>query len=551
MNILVKFIMGTAAGCCLFLGVLRAAEPDKVRPVRDPLPVAGAIDRELEKKLAEAKVTPAGAADDAEFCRRAYLDITGRLPTIEQAVAFLDSKDPDKRRKLIDQLLDSENYGKHFGVIWSDTIVKRDDNNRALRTEGFKAWLADNFNKNRGWHEIVTDLLTAEGGTDKNPAGVFFLANRDMDRISPAKITGSMSNLFLGVSMQCAECHNHPFICDWKQKDFWGMAAFFGHVRTGGVVRTTAGAFSISESGEAQGRGNTAVARALPGPNIAIPDAVDPRKTVGTVRAKFFEAEEPALPDKPPYRAVFAAWVTSTENKFFAPTMVNRMWAHFLARGIVNPIEEFHKDNPPSHPELLQLLSKEFRDSGHDLKHLIRCICNSKVYQRTSQPPKGEIDPQLFAHMPVKVMSAEVLYDALCQAMGESSLGADSVPRTGGAAALRGQPQGARERFVAFFTTRDEGDEATEFGLGIPQFLRLMNSAQFNKGGPIIDQLTKDNASREKVIEGMVLATWSRRPSEMELKKLSAYAAKKENAREGYNGVLWILINSAEFICIR
>jgi hypothetical protein len=214
----------------LSLGTLRADEPDK-KPARDPTAVAAAIDRELDRKLAEAKVTPAPAADDAEFLRRAYLDLTGRIPTVAQAVAFLDSKDPDKRRKLIDQLLDSENYGKHFGIIWSDLIVKRDENNRLLRPDAFKAWLAEGFNKNRGWNEIVTDLLTAEGSS---PPALFFLANRDMTRVAPNKIIGTTANLFLGVQMQCAECHNHPFVADWKQKDFWAMAAFFVKARTNG-----------------------------------------------------------------------------------------------------------------------------------------------------------------------------------------------------------------------------------------------------------------------------------------------------------------------------
>jgi hypothetical protein len=527
-NILVKLVLGTAAGCGMLLGELQAAEPVKV---------AADIDRAIDQRLAEAKLAASPAADDAEFCRRAYLDLTGRIPTIEQAVAFLDSRDANKRAKLIDELLASHHYGRHFAIIWSDLIVKRDENNIKLRPVKFKDWLADSFNKNRGWHEIVSDLLTSEGTADGSPPSLFILANRDMARVAPSKLVGTTANLFMGIQLQCAECHDHAFVKEWKRTDFWSLAAFFTKVRTEGGPVMVAVQDKVTVT-EAPPKGN----RKPSGPTIAIPSATDSRKTVGSARAKYFLGEEAKLDDNITYRKPFAAWLTAPNNPYFARAAVNRMWAHFFARGLVNPIEDMRDDNAPSHPELLQALAKEFAESGYDLKQLIRCITLSRTYQRTSQPMSND-DPTLFGHMAVKVMGAEVLYDSLCIAMGENRIDM-------GASRSRDKTITDRDLFVQFFSTASQDDAATDFSFGIPQFLRLMNAAQFNKGGAVVDRLAKENAPPEKVIEGLFLATLARRPTEGELKKVSAYVARKDS-RTAYNSVLWILLNSAEFVCNR
>jgi hypothetical protein len=524
---------------------------------RDPVAVAAAIDRELDKRLAKEKIPASAAASDAEFLRRVYLDLTGRIPTAEQSAAFLDSKDPEKRKKLIDDLLASPEYGRHFGIIWSDLIVKRDEANRVLNTTAFKKWLADSFNENRGWDKIVRDMLTAEGASGESPATMFFVANRDMNAVAPAKVVGTTANLFMGIQLQCAQCHNHAFIREWKQTDFWGVAAFFSQTRSnGGAQNQPNAAVTIAE-----GPANNAGRRPGMGPQpastpgaIEIPDPTDPRRRTGKViKAKFFKGDEPTLPEKGPTRPAFADWLTSAENKFFAPAAVNRLWAHFFARGFVNAIDDMHDDNPPSHPELLQLLTDEFKASGFDRKHLIRAICNSNAYQRTSKPLKeNDQDTQLFSHMTVKVMSAEVLYDSLCAALGTTELRTTGGgPGRGAGAAGRGAPAGPREAFVNFFSTKEDSDDPTEFSLGIPQFLRLMNSQQFNEAGPALEKLIKDGASTDKVLEALYLTTLSRRPTEDEVKKLSAFIAKKKEPKDGYVAVLWVLLNSAEFVCIR
>lgn len=562
----ITWAMALGLGCLsLFLTSVQADEP-AAKPARDAGKITAAIDQALDKRLTEEKVPASPLAADAEFMRRAYLDLTGRIPTSEQAVAFLDSKDSDKRARLIDQLLDSSNYGRHFAIVWSDLITKRDENNRGLNTAGFKDWLAESFNTNRGWDEIVRDLLTADGPTDKAPQGTFFLANRDMTAIAPAKVVGSTANLFLGVQLQCAECHNHPFIREWKQNDFWGVAAFFSRTRAGGATGLVAnrggGTQTITESASSGNTGRGGFAgfnrgggtRPPSGATIEIPDPIDPRRRTGKfVKAKFFLSDEPKLEGSGPYRPELAKWLTAKDNPFFAKAAVNRLWAHLFVRGFVNPIEDMHDGNPPSHPELLKLLVTEFTDSGFDLKHLLRAFCNTKAYQRTSSPIKGnEDDTQLFSRTTVKVMNPEVLYDSLTQAMGVSNLGGTTTPsRFGGGAIGRGPQGGGREQFVAFFTTKDESDDATEIGFGIPQYLRLMNSRPFNEGGVVVERLMKDDSSPEKVIEGLFLTTLSRRPEPDEVKKLAAYVAKKKDPKAGYNGVLWVLLNSAEFLCIR
>ena len=561
-----------AAGLFLVAGVPRAAdppaEPAKTTPktvtLRPTAEVAADVDREIDKQLKSEQIPASPQADDAEFMRRVYLDITGRLPTPAQAVAFLDSPEANKRSKLIDDLLDNPNYGKHFGVLWSDAIVNRDENNRGLRTDTFRAWLADNFNKNRPWGEMVTDMLTANGETDKVPQTVFVAANRDMTNFAPSKMVDTTTILFMGVQLQCAECHKHPFISGWKQEDFWGLAAFFSQTRVatpGQNAQAQNAALTISDSGENTGRGGGGgFGRGRMGSasaSIEIPDATNPRRRTGKIiQAKFFQGEEPKLGDKKEtYRPAFASWLTAPENKFFANATMNRLWAHFFGRGLVNPIDDFQDANPPTHPELLAALAKEFNASGQDLKHMIRILCNTQAYQRTSRPSTGnENDEHLYSHLKVKVMTPEMLYDALTQAMevAELNQGVRNFGRPGGGGGGgRGGPGGGRAEFVRFFTTKEEGDDPNEFGLGVPQFLRLMNSAQFNQSTPVITRLMKDNAPRDKVIEGLYLATLSRRPTEAEAKKLGDYAAKKTDAKAGYAGVLWVLLNSAEFVCIK
>jgi hypothetical protein len=532
-----------AAGLAL-TSVLTPAAPGT--PARSPQTVAREIDREIDQSLTESKVGPSPLADDAEFLRRVSLDLIGRIPTLERTVAFLDSKDPDKRAKLIDELLASPEYGRHMATIWHNLIVPRDSMVRRVPTQTFHDWLAESFNAGRGWNQIVYELLTADGPGEDNPQVAFVISNIENNRVAPNKLTASTAQLFLGVQLNCAECHNHPFT-KWKQTDFWSIAAFFSRTKLDGNPQQAAkagGLPGVSESAVAQRFGKAAKGAPVPvttGASILIPESKGK-----VVSAKFLEGAEPNLGNQGPYRPALAQWITARDNKFFAPAMVNRMWAHFFGRGFVNPIDDFHSANPASHPLLLKSLAREFADSGFDLKHLIRCICNSKTYQRSSRPnPTNEHDNQLFARMNIKMMTPEVLYDSLMTAMGASAA-ADARP-------ARGQPvaknqQGGKTGFVAFFNTSEDGADVTEYTHGIPQVLRLMNSAQFNNGGALVARVARGGVPRDKAIEQIYLATLNRRPTATEVKRLSDYVGKQGSVQQGYAGVVWILLNSSEFV---
>jgi hypothetical protein len=367
-------------------------------------------------------------------------------------------------------------------------------------------------------------LLTASGEQDENGAVTFFLANQTVD-----KMTDVASTLFLGVQLQCAQCHNHPFT-KWKQEEYWGMAMFFSKVRADNVraaakKNNTPG---VSESNAPRGR------------NRQLPESAK------VVPPKFLLGEQPKLNDKDPYRPVLARWLTAPENPFFAKAMVNRLWHQLFGRGFVNAVDDMHEGNKPSHPELLSELSQQFIAGGFDVKQIIRSVCNSQAYQRSSKPSSGNAeDVALFSHMAVKVMSPEQLYDSLEQVLGKSE-----TPRGREAKKQqqpqKGAPRSERGQFVAFFQT-DDGADPTEYGAGIPQALRLMNSNRMNSVIALVNQVAKPGAKPEQVMESLYLATLSRRPKAEETTRLLAHVRKTTDARKAYGDVLWALINSSEF----
>jgi hypothetical protein len=515
---------GCVAGCLLVAAAVTVggtvAAAGKIEPGKpDTQALARTIDQAVNQKIAAEKTTPAARADDAEFLRRAYLDITGVIPTADRAAAFLDSPDLQKRAKLIDELLASPQYGRHMADIWQRFMLPRESSNRRLQGAPLVKWLEESFNANKPWHQMVRELLTATGAQNENGAVTYFLANPSAD-----KITDSVSKLFLGVQLQCAQCHNHPFT-KWKQDEYWAMAAFFMKVRPDNVNRAARQGNSpgISESG----RGRAA---RLP-------------ESARTVPARFLGGEQPKLNTSEPYRPVLAEWITSAKNPYFARAIVNRTWGQFFGRGFVNPIDDMHEGNAPSHPELLQKLADGFVADGFDLKHLIRAICTSEAYGRTSKAAAGgEPDSRLFARMAIKPMTPEQLYDSLTAVLGSQG---NDRPAKGKAAQVKRAGIGAREQFILFFEA-DEGASATEYHAGIPQVLRLMNSPQMNNTAAVVNAVAR-GASPAGVIERLYLTTLSRRPRSEETTRLTAYVQKQGDARQAYGDILWALLNSSEF----
>jgi hypothetical protein len=509
-------------------------KPDKPRkprapskPARDPAPTAGVIDDEVDRHLAGEKIPASPRADDAEFLRRVTLDLTGRIPTYQRTIAFLDSKEPDKRRKLIDELLDSPEYAEHFATVWKNLIVPRDGLVAKGRgDDALVPWLAEQFDDNRGWDAIVTDLLTAEGNPKETPATAFVMVNGENGQPQPNKIAAAASRLFLGVNVGCAECHNHPF-AKWKQRDFWGTAAFFGKVRLDGPKGGPVTLTEVADNQSPRDKKNGQTAFAVGGTAIVVPKGSGP-SAGQAVKARFLGGDEAALDEDKPFRPRFAAWATSKDNPYFAQAAVNRTWAHFLGRGFVYPLDSFD-DNSPSHPALLQKLAAEFASSGFDLKHLVRCITTSKTYQRTSRPVKGnEGDETGFSRVAVKVLTPEAFFDSVGVIMRGSS-----------------GKQEPREPFVRTFPSQDSSP--TEYAHGIPQMLRLMNGPFLNRSAPVVDRLSNSGVSRSEAIITLYLTALSRRPTADEVKLMEGYLSRRTNDREGYRGVLWILMNSSEF----
>jgi hypothetical protein len=491
----------------------------------DSRALARHIDEAIDARIRAEQVSFSPRCDDAEFLRRVYLDLTGHIPTVEKAVGFLDDRDPNKRAKLIDELLAGSDYGKHQADIWQSLLLPRTSDNRAVPFDEMTKWLEERFNENKPWDEMVRSILTAEGDVDGNGAVVYFLANA-----TPDKLTDNATRTFLGVQLQCAQCHNHPFT-EWKQKEYWGMAAFFTKVRLEGNPRPAAqrqAGLRVHEGG----RG-----RPLRMPVSAL-----------RVPPKFLQDEQPKLGAGDSYRPVLADWMTSPKNPYFSRAMVNRIWAQLFGRGIVNPVDDMHDGNLPSHPELLADLSGQFAANGFDVKYLLRAVCNSRAYQRTSKPAGGNRDagPELFSRMAVKVLTPEQMYDSLVQVLGAPDPANRPQRRANAAAAARFRNVSPRTLFVAFFKCEENADP-TEYQAGIPQVLRLMNSPQLNNAsmlGPIL----KSGKPPAGVVEYLYLATLSRRPTPHELNRTLALVRKYRNQpRQAYADILWALLNSSEF----
>jgi hypothetical protein len=336
------------------------------------------------------------------------------------------------------------------------------------------------------------------------------------------------------VKIECAQCHNHPFV-SYKQNDYWALAAFFMKVRLQGNPRA---------AGNAKGQNLPAIQEISDvgkgGRQKNLPEAAK------FLPPKFLKGEPAKVEDKEPLRPVFAKWLTGKENPYFARAWANRVWGQLFGLGIINPIDDMHEERVPSHPELLQELAAEFTAHDFDVRFLYRAICNSETYQRTSIPVAGnEADRTYFSHMPIKVLTAEQLYDSLTFVLGSAR--PDSPRDKAQLQALAAQKgRGgitARDQFVAFF---DSGEiQATSYESGIPQVLRLMNAPQYARGATAAAQTLTRGLDREKAIEKLYLTALSRRPTSAEIEKMTKYV--EDHPTDGYGDILWVLLNSSEF----
>jgi hypothetical protein len=488
--------------------------------------LARRIDRAVEEKIRAEKVELSPLTRDAEFLRRVYLDLTGKIPTPAKAASFLDSKESAKRGKLIDELLASKEFGAHMADLWQALLLPRNTETRRMLSlfPHLVSWMSEQFNSNTGWNKIARDILTSSGKVNKSGPTIYWLANGTAD-----KATDNVTRMFMGIQLQCAQCHNHPFT-EYKRDEYWRMAAFFLKVQPDGNPRQAlrnGGDITVSE---VNGRPNRR--RRLP-------------ESAKILSAKFLGGDAPKLRASDPARPVFADWLTSPKNPFFARAMVNRTWGQLFGRGIIQPVDDMHDAQANSHPELLAELSRQFAANGFDVKYLVRAICNSDAYQRSSRPAgnNDEAGPELFARMAIKPLTPGQLYDSISQVMGGMAPLRGGARAGAGAGRFGGTP---REAFITSFGIED-GADPTEFQAGIPQVLRLMNAPQLNRATAIA-ALLREGKGQADIVEGLYLKALSRRPTSEDLDLVNRYMQKNRgDSRQAYAGVLWALVNSSEF----
>jgi Protein of unknown function (DUF1549)/Protein of unknown function (DUF1553) len=533
----------------LLLASLAQAQSTKPTAAKD---LAAKIDERMAKHWKDKNVQPAPVADDAEFLRRVYLDLIGRIPSAGEARQFLADKSPEKRRRLVDMLLDYPRYTVHWMNYWEALLLpesKFESTNGVSRS--FEAWVRKQMQSNTAYDKMVRELLTApvnvlvklgdelypkqfqneEGGTyggaggaDATPysyAAPYAVVFYQVEKANPANLAARTSRLFLGVRLECAQCHDHPF-AKWKKEQFWNLAAFYAGIE-------------VPDKGVPL-REN---------PNVK-PIAMSEGGKV--VPARYLDGGDPAWQKGIAGRQMLADWVTSPKNPYFSRAITNRMWANFLGTGLIEPVDEMVgkdvQDNDPG--GILDELAQEFVANGFDLKFLMRTITATKVYQATSAKSHASQDnPRMFGRMSVRGLTPEQLYDSVAEAVG------DRLPRQQTVSPNAGGTTGtARERFLRLFTSRTEKAPDTS---SIPQALAMMN-------GTVIASATNVSKSRtlEAVldspfldvkgrIETLYLATLSREPRPQELKRAIQFVDEAGSQAEGLADLFWALLNSAEF----
>ncbi len=515
--------------------LLTAARPACAGPPDDADKLAATIDRLIEARLKEEGVRPAPIADDGAFLRRLSLDVVGRVPAVSEARRFLKEATPDKKRRELERLLDSPGYANHFTNVWRDLLLPEAnaDFQRRFLVPGVETWLRRHFSDNTPYDKMVRELITLNvapgrdgmlqyqelfrGGGD-SPIG-FYLAKEG----KPENLAASTARLFLGVRLECAQCHDHPF-GGWTRDEFWGQAAFFAG------IRAPNGNFYFGQLREVNDR------RELPIPG-----------TERVAQARFLDGKQPRWKYKVGARESLADWMTAKDNPYFARTAVNRMWGHFFGVGLVDPVDDFSEENKPSHPELLDELARQFVAHGYDLKFLVRAITLSKTYQRGSAYPSADRpDTRLFACVPVKGLSPEQLYDSIL----EATRTRDNTPFARRAVVFGGP----RQEFVQKFAAQER---RTDYQTSIPQALAMMNSNLVSAAThPTKSELLAavneapfmTTAGR---VEALFLATLCRKPTAEEAVKLVQYVDKGGAAgdrKKALADVYWVLLNSSEFM---
>jgi len=532
----VRDVPGEVAVMVRFQGestVFRASIPLGIEVDNLP-PERNFVDHHVFGKLVQLGIPPSPVCDDTTFIRRVSIDIAGRLPSPDEVRQFVDDTDPDKRDRLIDRLLESPGYGNYFANKWASVLRnQRANNNDIPYTYRFHAWIRRALQQNMPYDDFVRNILAAAGDPEAHPPVAWYkVVNSSTQQMEDT------AQLFLGLRIQCARCHHHPFE-RWSQNDYYGFEAFFSQVGLKPSLYSPQANIRdrvYHRGGEARSRnprtGDSLVPTGLGGEPLVIPAYEDPR-----------------------HRLV--DWMSSPDNPFFARALANRYWKHFFGRGIVDPEDDMRVTNPPSNPELLDALAEHFIQSGFDLKDLVRTICQSNAYQLSSEPTEFNArDRQNFSSFYTRRMNAEVLYDALSQ-VSNVPTNFGGVPDGTPAVAL--PDSGFNNYFLTVFgkpaaETACECERSAEANLA--QSLHLLNSTEVQgkltsgTGRAASLARDRDRTDEQKVTE-LYYWAFARPPRPDELQFVLDYLVEKDSSQQAYEDILWAMFNSKEFMFVR
>lgn len=544
----------------------RSQFPEEPLVANKPMQPAGpalheSIDRLIQNRTADYAKLASPLSNDAEFLRRIYLDLTGRIPTIEQTRTFLKDRRPDKRAVLIDQLLNTPEYAR-FVAQRLDVMLMQRMNKKYIDPAKWEEYLRTSVAENKPLDQLVREILSADGTEQTHQAAARFYLARDGE---VNELTRDISRIFLGADLTCAQCHDHPEVADWKQDHYYGISAFLirSFVFTDKQKKQTV----LAEKAEGEVKFESVFEvrdKTSKGPATTLPAVFDNKKIPEPVFKKGEEYKvKPAKGVRPipqySRRAQLGDAIT-TENRRFARTMANRLWDMLLGRGIVHPLDADHSDNPPSHPELLDVLTEQLMAHNYDLKWYLREIALSETYQRSSanelfqDQAAKELSDSQFTHALLKPLNPEQYAWAVMEATGLAEVHRNSLKQKLNEATLRNNLLGYERQFVSLFGGVP-GEPVKEFEATADQILYLSNDQRIQvilpaRAGNLADRLLKIPADQTtQLAEELYLSVLTRPPLHTETEEVTALLAEKKGQDRAVmvTDLIWALLMSSEF----
>ena len=502
------------------------------------------IDQQIQKGLKE---TPGARADDAEFLRRIYLNLTGVVPSVEQARTFLADKAPDKRAQLVDKLLASDGYARHMTNLFDVLLMDRRPDKHVKRPE-WREFLQASFATNKPYDQFVREILSADGSDPKKRAPAKFYLDRDGE---PNVLTKDITRLFLGMNLHCAQCHDHPLVDAYKQDHYYGVYAFLNRSYVFTDKATKVSIFAEKAEGDVTFQSVFTKITSSTVPKLPFGAAIkEPKLDKGQEYVKPVLKGERGIP-KFSRRALLGEQLASKDNPRFAKAAVNRMWFFMMGRGIIDPVEYDHPANLPSHPELLQMLSDEFVASKFDVKAMVRAIVLSEAYQRSSEIPKGkDFDAKTFAVASLKPLTPEQFAWSLLEATG--MIAVERKTKATEATIYTKLSAQAAPVITLFGTQPGEPAFGQDFETTLDQTLFLTNGTTLRTWlnpapGSLIARLTA-HKENDPVAEELYLSVLSRLPNAEERKEVADLLTRRQADRAGaLQDLAWALLTSAEF----